>query len=75
MDPASYWVLVAFQGLAATLPENPETNSLPVKMDGWKMSFLLGFGLFSVAKMSGFREGKFRGMPLYLTPFRLGSRL
>ena len=28
----------------------PETNSSPLKMDGWKMNFLLGFGLFSEAK-------------------------
>ena len=25
----------------------PGTNSSPVKMDGWKMNFLLGPGLFS----------------------------
>ena len=29
----------------------PETNSLPLKMDGWNTTFLLGFGLFSGAKM------------------------
>ncbi len=29
----------------------PETNGLPLKMDGWKMSFLLGFGLFSGAML------------------------
>ena len=28
----------------------PETNSLPLKMDGWNTTFLLGFGLFSEAK-------------------------
>ena len=28
---------------------HPETNSFPLKMDGWKMNFLLGPGLFSRA--------------------------
>ena len=42
----------------------PETNSSPLKMDGWKMNFLLGFGLFAGAKMLvlgrvGFRNGNF----------------
>ena len=27
----------------------PETNSSPLKMDGWNTTFLLGFGLFSGA--------------------------
>ena len=27
----------------------PETNSSPLKMDGWNITFLLGFGLFSGA--------------------------
>ena len=29
----------------------PETNSSPLKMDGWNTTFLLGPGLFSGAKM------------------------
>ncbi len=29
----------------------PETNSSPLQMDGWNTTFLLGFGLFSGAKM------------------------
>ena len=35
----------------------PETNSSPLKMDGWNTTFLLGFGLFSGAFAVGFREG------------------
>ncbi len=36
----------------------PETNSSPLKMDGWNTTFLLGFGLFSGAFAVSFREGK-----------------
>ena len=36
----------------------PETNELPLKMDGWNTTFLLGFGLFSGAFAVSFREGK-----------------
>ena len=36
------WVETSFLGVTL-----PETNSSPLKMDGWKMSFLLGPGLFS----------------------------
>ena len=35
----------------------PETNSSPLKMDGWNTTFLLGFGLFSGAFAVSFREG------------------
>ena len=35
----------------------PETNSSPLKIDGWKSIFLLGFGLFSGAFAVSFREG------------------
>ncbi len=39
--------------LAPPKPPNvitlPQTNSLPLKMDGWNTTFLLGFGLFSGA--------------------------
>ena len=36
----------------------PETNSSPLKMDGWNTNrFLLGPGLFSVAFAASFREG------------------
>ena len=41
-------------------PTLPETNSSPLKMDGWNTTFLLGFGLFSGAFAVRFREGKFR---------------
>ena len=34
----------------------PETKSLPLEMDGWKMTFLLGPGLISGAFAVGFRE-------------------
>ena len=34
----------------------PETNSSHLKIDGWKMSLLLGFGLFSGAFAVSFRE-------------------
>ena len=33
----------------------PEINGLPLKVDGWKMNFLLGPGLF-LGDMFGFRE-------------------
>ena len=33
----------------------PEIDGLPLKVDGWKMNFLLGPGLFS-GDMFGFRE-------------------
>ena len=33
----------------------PETNGLPLKMDGWNTTFLLGFGLFQGRTVS-FRE-------------------
>ena len=36
----------------------PETNCLPLEMDGWNTIFLLGFGLFSGAFAVSFREGK-----------------
>ena len=42
----------------------PETNSSPLKMDGWKMNFLLGFGLFSGALAVSFREGTWRIIPV-----------
>ena len=35
----------------------PETNSLHLNHWGWKMSFLLGFGLFSGAFAVSFGEG------------------
>ena len=38
----------------------PETNSSPIKMDGWNTTFLLGFGLFSGAFNVSFREGNSR---------------
>ena len=34
----------------------PESNSSPLKMDGWNTTFLLGFGLFSGALAVSFRE-------------------
>ena len=38
----------------------PETNSSPLKMDGWNtIRFLLGFSLFSGAKMLVFGECSF----------------
>ena len=39
----------------------PETNSSPLKIDGWKMNFLLGPGIFSGTKMlvSGRVDEKF----------------
>ena len=33
------------------------TASLHLKIDGWNMNFLLGFGLFSGAMFVSFREG------------------
>ena len=38
----------------------PETNSSPLKMDGWNTTFILGPGLFSGAFAVSFREGKMR---------------
>ncbi len=35
----------------------PETNSSPLKMDGWKISFLLGW--LNIERAVSFREGKF----------------
>ena len=35
----------------------PETNSSPLKMDGWNTTFLLGFDLFSGAFAVSFTEG------------------
>ena len=35
----------------------PKTNSLPLKMDGWNTTFLLGPSLFSGALAVSFREG------------------
>ncbi len=35
----------------------PETNSSPLKTNGWKMNFLLGPGLFSGVFAVSFREG------------------
>ena len=43
----------------------PETNCLPLKMDGWNTTFLLGFGLFSGAFAVSFREGKWSDMGPY----------
>ena len=34
----------------------PETNSSPLKIDGWNTTFLLGFGPFSGALAVSFRE-------------------
>ena len=35
----------------------PETNSSPLKMDGWNTSFLLGWPIFR--GYGSFREGKY----------------
>ena len=46
-EKGRFWVLVL---------TSPETNSSHLKMDGWKTTFLLGFGLFSGANCE-FRGG------------------
>ena len=47
----------AYDGIVSILITLPETNSLPLKMDGWNTTFLLGFSLFSGAFAVSFREG------------------
>ena len=49
----------------------PETNSSHLKMDGWKMYFLLGFGRFSGAFAVSFREGNYNPW-LLLVPLKGG---
>ena len=55
----------------------PETNSSPLKMDGWNTTFLLGFGLFSRAMLVSvilFSWGKWQTVPLTLKSQRFSRR-
>ena len=45
----SLWPSVIFGGFFCSVGTLPETNSSPLKMDGWNTTFLLGPGLFSGA--------------------------
>ena len=51
-DAHGWTILAAFSQVPPTLPE---TNSLHLKMDGWKTSFLLGRPIFRC--YVSFREG------------------
>ena len=49
----------------------PETNSSPLKMDGWNTTFLLGRPIFR--GYVSFREGKLAGQIFVAKTFAIGS--